>query len=143
MSGRRYKVLIFDWDEDTLILLQQLFEDFGFDTTITWGEAEARKLIDNKTFDLLLVGYRPPEITAETVLRIFKPNRVSCPCLLLRATSVDSEQGRRLGISRIVPKQDPFRFLEEMQCCSQRQGSHRTTESQRTVNGFMSQRQTA
>ena len=69
MSGQRSKVLILDWDEDTLISLQQVLEDAGVDTTFTWDEAEARKLIEDNPFDLVVVGDNPPELTAETIFQ--------------------------------------------------------------------------
>jgi len=65
---------MFDWDEDTLILLQRVFEDRGFGTTVIWDDAEARKLIKNKTFGPLLSG-----LTVETILRNFKLTRSAAP----------------------------------------------------------------
>lgn len=115
MSGRPCKVLILDWDEDTLLSLQHVLEDAGFHTTITWDEVEARNLIKNKGFDLILVGDHPPELTSEAILRDFNINLVSCPCLLLRGEPSDSEHFRRLGFSGVVPKRDPFRVLEQVQ----------------------------
>jgi CheY-like chemotaxis protein len=60
MSGRQCRVLILDWDENTLIALQHVLEDGGVDTTITWDEAEARKSINSKTFHLLLIADHLP-----------------------------------------------------------------------------------
>jgi|SRR5215469_1767365 len=101
MSGRRCKVLILNWNEDTLISLQRVLETGGVDTSITWDEAEARTLIKNRSFDLLLLGVHPPELCAETILRDFKSNMISCPCLLLGATPLSPEQCSQLGISDV------------------------------------------
>jgi CheY-like chemotaxis protein len=112
MSGRRCKVLILDWNEDTLISLQHVLETGGVDTTITWDEAEARTLIKNRSFDLLVVADHPPELCAETILRDFKSNMISCPCLLLRAKALSPEQYSQLGISEVFPERDPFLVLD-------------------------------
>ena len=114
MSGRRCKVLILDWNEDTLISLQHVFETGGVDTTITWDEAEAQTLIENKSFDLLLIGDHPPELCAETILRDFKSNMISCPCLLLGATPLSPEQFPQLGIKGVFPERDPFLVLDAL-----------------------------
>ena len=114
MSERPCKVLILDWDEDTLISLQQVLEDAGVDTTITWDEVEARKLIKEKPFDLVLVGDHPPELTAETILRDSNVSQSSCPCLVMRTHPSGSEHSRRRGVSGVVPKREPFRVLERV-----------------------------
>ena len=112
MSGRRCKVLVVDWNENTLITLQHVLENDGVDTTITWDEAEARQLIKATRFDLLLVGDRLPDLGAETILHDLTANMLSCPCLLLSATSADPVQVRRLGVSGMVSNQDPHAVLE-------------------------------
>lgn len=114
MGGLPYKVLILDWDEDALISLQHVLEDGGVDTTVTWDEIEARKLIKNKAFDLLLVGDHPPELTGETISRDFNLNQISCPCLVMRTTPSDSEYSRHFGFDGVVPKREPFRVLERV-----------------------------
>jgi hypothetical protein len=68
MSERPCKVLIFDWDENALITLQRALEDAGVDTTVTWDEGEARSLIQNTPFDVILVGDHPPQFTDETIV---------------------------------------------------------------------------
>jgi CheY-like chemotaxis protein len=113
MSERRCKVLILDWDQETLISLQHVLEDAGVDTTITWDEGEAQKLIKGESFDLLLIADHDTEFSAETILHDLNSN-ISCPCLLLRERSLGSAQGRQLGITEVVPKRDPFRVLEQV-----------------------------
>src|SRR6185437_16036503 len=108
MSGHLFKVLILDWDEKALIALQHVLEDGGVDTTISWDETEARKLIDGKTFDLLLVGDHLPGPGAESILRDFPS--ISCLCLLLRAGRVGSEQfADRISVE-YLPNESPSKF---------------------------------
>jgi CheY-like chemotaxis protein len=117
MSERQCKVLIFDWDENVLIALQHVLEDGGVDTTITWDEIEARKLIKNTPFDLILIGDHPPQLTVEMIQRDFNLQSASCPYLILRATARerDAEHFGRLGITSVIPKRDPYRVLEQVQ----------------------------
>ncbi len=112
MSGRRCRVLAVDWNENTLITLQHVLENDGVDTTITWDEAEARQLIKNTRFDLLLVGDHLPDLSAETILPGLTANMLSCPCLLISATPADPLQVRHLGVSGMVSSQDPHAVLE-------------------------------
>lgn len=115
MRKHQCRVLVLDWDEDVLVTLQHVLEDAGIDTTITWDYAEARTLICSQSFDILVVGDHPPDFSVDAILRDFNLELISCACLLLRVRPVASEQIRRLGISSIVPKGDPFRVLEQVQ----------------------------
>ena len=129
MSERPYKVLILDWDEDTLISLQQVLEDAGIDTTITWDEVEARKLFKDKPFNLVLVGDHPPELTAETILRDFNVNQSSCPCLVMRTNPSGSEHSGHRSVGGVVPKREPFRVLERVRKYWQSQRSGADSKS--------------
>lgn len=112
MTEPRCKALIVDCDEDVLVALQHMLEGAGIDTTITWDHTEARTLLGNQPFDILLVGDHP---SVETILRDFSVDLTSCPCFLLQASPVVSEQMGRLGISGVAPKRDPLRVLEQVQ----------------------------
>lgn len=116
MDEQRYRVLILDADEDTLITLQHVLEDAGVDTTITWDEIEARQLLERRPFDLILLGDHPPEIKAETVLRDLNLQGAFHPCLILRETVLegDIERFRTLGAVAVIPKRDPLRVLEQI-----------------------------
>jgi CheY-like chemotaxis protein len=114
MNRRRCRVLIVDWNEDTLITLQHVLESGDVDTTITCDETEARKLIRKASFDLVLLGDHPPELQAETILRDLNSNQTSIPCLLLGASSIGSEQLPRIGVGAMLPTRDPQGVLEEV-----------------------------
>jgi CheY-like chemotaxis protein len=114
MNRRRCRVLVVDWDEDILITLQHVLENGDVDTTITWDETEARKLIKKGSFDLVLLGDHPPELKAATILRDLNSNLTSIPCLLLGASSMGSEELPRIGVGAMLPKRDPQGVLEEV-----------------------------
>ena len=71
MDNQSHRVLILDFDPDTLIPLQHVFEEAGIDTAITWDETEACTLLGTKRFDLVILGDHPPEIDAAG----FQPSR--------------------------------------------------------------------
>jgi CheY-like chemotaxis protein len=116
MTENKCKALILDSDPDALLTLQRTLENSGVDTTITWDNAEARNLIRDTLFDVVLVGDHPPEISAETTVRDFRRSGALSPCLILRTSArhMDSRSLRRLGIVGVVPKRDPHRVLEEV-----------------------------
>jgi DNA-binding NtrC family response regulator len=115
MSIQRCRLLILDLDEHTLLALQRVLEDARFDTTITWDETEALHLIQRTSYDLILVGEHPPELTAERVLRDFASQGSHRPYLILGKGSGTAVQHlREYGVVSIVPKRDPARVLEQV-----------------------------
>ncbi len=122
MSERPSKILILDYDPDVLTCLQHVFEDAGLDTTITWDAFEARELVRAKTFDLMLIGNRHPELSAKTFLRDLQPTARAC--LLLGTRESSAKPLRRLGISGAVPKRDAKRVLQLVQQHLRSEGLH-------------------
>ncbi len=64
MRAKR-RVLILDFDEDLLMMLERTLEDSGFSATTTWNESEGRTLMQKNCFDFLLIGNRPPALNAQ------------------------------------------------------------------------------
>jgi DNA-binding response OmpR family regulator len=117
MNERPCRLLLLDFDQGILLTLQHLLEDAGFDTTITWDETEARQLLKNKFFDLVLLGDHPPEIRAETILRDSSLEGGCYACLMVpqRAPQADIEHLRDVGVISVVTKGDSLGVLEEAQ----------------------------
>ena len=113
MSERPYKALILDHDPDVLTRLQQVLQDAGVDTTITWDDCEARELSQNTTFDVVLVGNHSPEVATKTFFHALTP--APRACMLLGASESKSEPLKRLGIAGVVPKREPERVLQAVQ----------------------------
>jgi DNA-binding response OmpR family regulator len=116
MEKRPPRVLILDTDPDTLITLQHALEHAEVDTTITWDEIEARRLLETTAFDLILVGDHPPELDAATILHDLSFKGASCPSLILRGIvrTKDIEYFRGLGAIGVVAKRDPLAVLEQV-----------------------------
>jgi len=82
MDKRRRRTLILDTDPDTLLTLQYLLEDEGIDATITWDVAEARRLLANALFDLILIGEHSPELNAAVIIDDLSMRGI-CPPVLI------------------------------------------------------------
>ena len=116
MKKRPLRILIFDLDQDTLIRLEQLLEDSGLYTTTTWEPTEARRLLESRYFDLLVVGHHPPELDAARLLSdLQKPERSSACVLLSTATRSEIENFRSMGAGVVIPRRDHLGIVEEVQ----------------------------
>ena len=118
MSEHKSKALILDSDPDALIALQSTLENGGVDTTITWDNAEARNLARTTSFDVMLIGDHPPEISVENTLHDLRVGGESSPCLVLRTTVTGkrrAERLRELGVAGVLLKREPEKVLEEVQ----------------------------
>lgn len=51
----RKRILLLHHDEDSLITLQWILENQGFDTTATWDQAEAAGLLKSCNFDIVVL----------------------------------------------------------------------------------------
>ena len=84
-EGLSRRTLIVDLDPTTLILLERLFEDEGFETATTWSMREACVLLEKGSFDLIVVGDHPPQIDAHAVLCRLETLSKLVPCIVMRA----------------------------------------------------------
>ena len=118
MSEHKCKALILDSDPDALISLQSTLETGGVDTTITWDNAEARNLVRTTSFDVMLIGDHPPEVSVENTLPDLRVRGELRPCLVLRTTATGkmrAERLRQLGVAGVLLKREPESVLEEVQ----------------------------
>lgn len=121
IAGGRMKmwpnqVLIVDMDQDTLITLEKVFEDAGFDAITTWTAAEAMQLLASKGFDIFLVGDHPPEIDAVAILGELRAQGFRGACFILEPTirKSDLERFSSLGAISLVSKWDHASLLEQV-----------------------------
>lgn len=113
MTQRSFKVLIFDRDPDALITLQQILENAGMDTTITWDEAETRDFVATRKFNAILLRDYLPGLIAEKVRHDLRKKH-PCPCMVLIASKPEAEYFLRLGFL-IIDKRAPFAVPEQVQ----------------------------
>ena len=81
------RILVVDDDENILSLERTILEQKGFGVTTAGGGAEALKLLDKETFDLVLLDVMMPEVDGFTVCRRIKedPRTKELPVIFLTA----------------------------------------------------------
>jgi len=81
------RILVVDDDENILSLERTILEQKGFAVTTAAGGAEALKLLDAETFDLVLLDVMMPEVDGFTVCRKIKedPRTKELPVIFLTA----------------------------------------------------------
>ncbi len=105
----RRSILVVDHDEDVLLRLEHLLETAGFDTTVTWRLDEVRHLIDQRQFDLVVIGHHPPHLDASRVLQLTGGDRPT-PCIVLHPPErfhFDAEYFYSLGAHAVLSKWGP------------------------------------
>lgn len=83
MTSSRKHILIADSDERSLIELERLLQDEGFETTTAWSTSDAVASLKRERFDLLLVADHPPELNCEQVLRLLRQSVAAVPLIVL------------------------------------------------------------
>ena len=90
-SIHRKKILIVDSDANRLIVLEQMLEDAGYDTTTTWHVRRAKALLASDDFSLVLLGEHPPEISRADILETIWSKAPAIPCIVMRSAPSSSE----------------------------------------------------
>jgi CheY-like chemotaxis protein len=111
----RKKVLILNTHADFLIVLQQILEDEGFETTATWDVREALALLSSQHFDAVLVDEHPPEIKPAELLKWLRAHAPRVECIVLESDSRHPFQAQylcSLGARAVVPKWKHKRIVE-------------------------------
>ncbi len=115
-------VLIADPDPVTLITLEQLFEEAGFDTITTWNILEVFPWLENKRFDLIVVGDHPPELDAYFILQRLETIGQQVPCIVMRAARVLPNIAKLTDLVTSVPRCSDAEILKQAR--RQLRGSH-------------------
>jgi CheY-like chemotaxis protein len=85
MGEARFKILIVDDDEQTLMGFERLLEAEGYDTTIAWSAAQAFRLLAASHFDLILLDHHLPDMETVQVLAQLEAVRQQTPYVVLHA----------------------------------------------------------
>jgi DNA-binding response OmpR family regulator len=83
--AEKMRVLIVHTDEYALIGLEQALEDCGLNTTTTWDAREAVQLLRTLRFDMVVVGDRPPAVSASDLLAVARASNQNARCVVLSA----------------------------------------------------------
>ncbi len=95
-------VLVVDSDETTLIDLQRVLEDAGFDTTVTWDIFEGKQLLSTSHFDLLLIcDHLISSVPPGLVRREFEETATDRACMVVMTDQRTCESGQNgLAVSK-------------------------------------------
>ena len=76
------RILLLHHDESSLIALQWILENQGFDTTATWDQAEAAGFLESSDFDIVVLHEHALTDTAEALFQ-----NATCPvtCVVIPA----------------------------------------------------------
>lgn len=107
MKPDRAKLLIADCHEDTLIVLQKVLEDAGFDTTAVWTVEEFLNAIRNQNFALVVVNEYIPGGRCDELLPELRKAQIRCILMLARKLPVTEVSAlEELGTFQVVEKRN-------------------------------------
>lgn len=120
MNAHRRRVLVADCHDDTLIILDKLLEDAGFDTTTVWTAKDALRLVESKVFDLLLVNKHLLDAECEELLKELRERGVSVACIVMLPSEpemIDFTGLEALGARDVVCKRAYRQVVKTVREC--------------------------
>ena len=96
MKTARKKILIADCHAETLIALEKMLEDAGFDTTTVWTANHALKRLDSEVFDLVLINEYLPDGGGEDLLKVLRKRGAQMPRVVMQASAPETTDVSRL-----------------------------------------------
>lgn len=108
-------ILVVDNDEDVLIALERVLEENGYATTLALSGAEARKLLSEESFDLLVLDDYLSDRDSVQTLAECRSAGVSSLVIVTyhRLPSLDeATQLRELGVRALVDKRAHLELIE-------------------------------
>jgi DNA-binding response OmpR family regulator len=129
MRSQRLHVLICDSDPETLIDLERMLEDAGFDTTTTWDTSRSRTLNQKDLFDGLILSDHPPQMNGAAILMDLRGKHLNVPYILCLAWQkhVDEQRVERLrsaGVTEVVSGKDHASIVERVEFYLRSPGPH-------------------
>jgi CheY-like chemotaxis protein len=104
------RVLIVDRDESALIVLKRLLGEASYDTTTVRSGLKALQLLDQGTFDFVLLDDNLPDISGEEVLRQVRSIGAATPVVVMRSVPNSDDVAlryARLGACFFINRRDP------------------------------------
>jgi CheY-like chemotaxis protein len=122
MKQQRFRILICDSDVETLISIERMLEDAGFDTTTTWNLIDLARCSERDFFHLLIIGDHPPQMDAEAILKDLRGKDlrgVDVPCLVLKwdVRACDIERLRPAGAMAVVSGRNYASIVDQAKAC--------------------------
>ncbi|MFP4525847.1 MAG: PleD family two-component system response regulator [Bacteroidales bacterium] len=116
--GENKKILVVDDSETNVFLLQKLLEEEGFDIEYAYSGKEALKLLNSKTYFLVLMDIMMPGIDGYDILQKLKEtNKLkSTPIIMVTARDDTESQDKALqmGASDYLTKPLDLKKLKDI-----------------------------
>ena len=97
-EGFMSTVLVIDDEKDLLEIIEMELEMAGFDVVLAGGVVEAKEILSEQTFDVVLTDYRMPDGTGADILRYLHELKYSTPCFVITGFSdISPEKAYDLG----------------------------------------------
>ena len=97
-----------------------MLEDHEYETTTAWNLADAFELMNDTTFDVLLIGDHPPELNCERLLKRLRAAQSWTPCVVMHSSArhpFSVEYLEYLGAHGVACKWNDKEVLEEVNKC--------------------------
>lgn len=123
MNANRRRILVADCHDDTLIILEKLLEDAGFDTTTVWTANDALKLLDSHVFDLVLISKYLPDAKCQELLKELHKRCEAVACIVMLPSEPemnDFTSLQALGVREVLCKRayrQIFKTVKEYLAC--------------------------
>jgi DNA-binding response OmpR family regulator len=126
MNAHRRTILVADCHDDTLIILEKLLEDAGFDTTTVWTAKDTLSHVDSHVFDLVLANEYLPDAKCEDLLSELQKRPESVACIVMlpcEPEMTDFIRLEKLGARDVVCKrnyQQVVKIVRECLACEKK-----------------------
>jgi CheY-like chemotaxis protein len=120
----RANVLIVDNDDRMLWRFQEILENAGLDTHVTWSGHEALALLRSGEFDVLLVDDYLPDVHSHDFLERVSRLPMQPSIVVMHSTPPkpgDLQSYASLGIAELVDKRDLAKVCQAVTSCCREQ----------------------
>ena len=125
MKANRKRILVADCHDDSLIILEKLLEDAGFDTTTVWTAKDTLRFMDSQAFDLVLINKYLPDSECQALLTELRNRGQALACIVMLPSEpeiTDFTSFETLGARDVVCKRayrEIVKTVKECLACDQ------------------------
>lgn len=110
-SSANYKILIIDDDKDLSMIVQDMYEDYGYQVTLALDSEEAYRLLETNCYHMILLDINLPRITGFEICReLRKISTIPIIFASARTSEDDRVTGLDIGGDDFLPK--PYSLKE-------------------------------
>lgn len=109
------KVLIVDDEKDFLDVMAERIEARGMEVSTTTSAADALKMVQEESYDAVIMDLMMPEMDGFKALKLFKETRPDLPIILLTANVPEEKciEAIKLGAMDVIEKPADLNLLTQ------------------------------